>query len=118
MPVQQELMPKLQEMSLDAGSFKEMDRAREHSDAKHLNAHKRAERVNSEKITAAPAITNNAVTVTSPGCTLKVATLVHTNLFLLHPYCFPRDFTCFELCFQNHFHPNNPNFKEPSSNLP
>ena len=46
-----------------------------------------------------------------------MATLVHTTLFLLHPSCFPRDFTCFELCFQNHLHPNNSDFKESSSDF-
>ena len=33
------------------------------------------------------------------------------------PSCFPRDFTCFELCFQNHLHPNNSDFKESSSDF-
>ena len=32
-------------------------------------------------------------------------TLVHTTLFFLHLSRFLYDFTCFELCFQNRFHP-------------
>ena len=34
-----------------------------------------------------------------------------------HPSHIPCDFTCYELCIQNHLHPNNSDFRESSSDL-
>ena len=46
-----------------------------------------------------------------------IGNIVHTILLFLYISCSPCDFICFKLCFQNRFPPNNPYFKESSSDL-
>ena len=82
LPIQQELMPKVLEISLNVGNFKELERARRYNDARHFNACKRVGGEYSERITAS----SSAPTTQSQS--YRWTPLLHLSCTFSSSWCF------------------------------